>query len=344
MSTVKRASILVGRSRRPGADRQAMLRRVVSVAVAVGVVVLLAEGPNYLSRGQVDQGVTLLGLLAVAQGWNVLAGYGGQVSLGVGAFVGLGSYAATLLMIHTGVPLLVAVALAAVAGALVAVVVAVPLFRLRGPYFSVGSLALALTILAWMSNWSFSGATQPIFVPSQRIPLQTDLYHLAVAIAVIATAAVWLIARSDFGLRLMAVRDNEDAASSLGVSAFRMKFIALVISCAITSLAGGLIAVQSTSVEPFSAFGLSWTINAVVMTVVGGIGTVVGPVIGVFVIYYAIQQQLQSSPGIAELITGIVLVIIVRFAPDGLWALARQLAARGWTQVRQRRSPERANA
>jgi branched-chain amino acid transport system permease protein len=334
MSTVKRRPLSYDLDQPVKTPHRAALRRALLSAATVAVIILVAAGPDYLSKGQVYDAITLLGLVAVAQGWNLLAGYGGQVSLGVGAFVGTGSYAVTLLLTHTGVHLLVAVGLAAVAGALLAAIVAIPLFRLRGPYFAVGSLALSLAILAWMSNWSFSGATNPIFVPPLSIPLQNDLYRLAVAVGVIAMAAVWLTARSSFGLRLTAVRDNEDAASSLGVSALKVKVITLIISSAITALAGALVAIQNTSIEPNSAFGLTWTINAVVMTVVGGVGTVVGPLIGVFVIYYAIQQQLQSSPGVAELITGGVLILIIRFAPEGIWTLSRQLGANGWSRVR----------
>jgi branched-chain amino acid transport system permease protein len=291
------------------------------------VVLVLVAGPSYLSLGQLNQAVTLLGLLAIAQAWNIVAGFGGQVSLGVSAFVGVGGYAAVLLMVHAGTPLLPAMGLAAVAGGVLAAIISPAVFRLRGPYFTVGTLGLVLAIGAWMENWSYSGGTQPLLMPFSADPTPDTLYRIAMAIAVLAMLAAWMIRRSDYGLRLMAIRDNEPAATGLGVSAFRIKTIAFVISGVLTALAGALIAAQTTSVEPTSAFGLGYTIDAVVMTVIGGLGTLIGPVIGVLIVFFGIQQPLQSSAELSQLLTGVLLLVVVRFAPGGVWNLACQLAA-----------------
>jgi branched-chain amino acid transport system permease protein len=290
----------------------------------VAVLLALLAAPGYLDPGRVDQAVTVFGLVAIAQAWNIVAGFGGQVSLGVGAFAGTGGYTATLLMIHADVALLPAMGLAAVAGGLLAAVVSPAVFRLRGPYFTVGTLGLALAVQAWMQNWSFSGGTQPLSLPFALVPFEDALYRIALAVATVAMVAAWAVRRSDFGLRLMAVRDNEQAAGSLGVSAFRVKSAAFVISGAITALAGSLVAAQSASVEAGSAFGLAFTVNAVVMTVVGGIGTLIGPVVGVLVIFYGIQQQLQGSAELSQLLTGALLLAIVRFAPEGVWSAVRR--------------------
>jgi branched-chain amino acid transport system permease protein len=308
--------------------RLTSLRALAWPAVWLAAMVVLAGGPSFLSRGQLDEAVTVFGLIAIAQAWNIVAGFGGQVSLGVGAFVGTGAYAATLLMLKRGTDLLPSMLLATVLGALVALIVSPALFRLRGPYFTVGSLGLALAIAAWMENWSYSDGTQPITVPFEQVPLPETLYRYALGIAALAMLAAWVVRRSKFGLRLMAVRDDERAASTLGVSAFRVKVTAFVLSGAITALAGALVAVQTTSIEPVSAFGLTWTINAIVMTVVGGIGTLVGPVLGVLVVFYAIQQPLQDSAEISQLVTGLLLIVAVRFAPHGLWILAVHAAKR----------------
>jgi branched-chain amino acid transport system permease protein len=189
-----------------------------------------------------------------------------------------------------------------------------------------------------MENWSFSSGTQPLSLPFAQVPTENALYRMALAIAVLAMVAAWLVRRSDFGLRLMAVRDNEQAAGGLGVSAFRVKCIAFVISGTITALAGALVAAQSASVEPVSAFGLGFTVNALVMVVVGGIGTLIGPVIGVLIVFYAIQQQLQGSAELSQLLTGLLLLVIVRFAPEGVWPLARQLATAAGARVGPRSS------
>ena len=234
------------------------LRRAGSPILWIVVVLVLLAGPSYFNLGQLNDAVTLLGLLAIAQAWNIVAGFGGQVSLGVSAFVGVGGYAAVLLMLHAGTPLLPAMGLAAVAGGALAAIISPAVFRLRGPYFTIGTLGLALGIQAWMENWSYSGGTQPLLMPFSADPTPEALYRIAVAIAVVAMLAAWTIRRSDYGLRLMAIRDDERAAAGLGVSAFRIKTTAFVISSVLTALAGALIAAQTTSVQPTSAFGLSY--------------------------------------------------------------------------------------
>jgi branched-chain amino acid transport system permease protein len=309
-----------------GARTLGGLRRVAMPLAAVAIVLALLDGPSYFSAGQLDTAVTLLSLVAIAQAWNIIAGYGGQVSLGVGAFVGTGGYAATLLMIHSGMSFLPALVLAGAIGGALAAVISPAVFRLRGPYFTIGTLGLALAVQAWMENWSFSGGTQALLLPFAGVPTQNALYRTAVVIAALAMLAVWAVRSSDFGLRLMAIRDNEGAAGGLGVPAFRIKTIAFVLSCALTALAGAVIAAQSTSVEPVSAFGLNFTIDAVVMTVVGGIGTLLGPIVGVFIVFYAIQQQLQGSAELGQLLTGLLLILVVCFAPEGAWPLVGKIA------------------
>jgi branched-chain amino acid transport system permease protein len=283
------------------------------------VAAVLLASANSISLGAVNQLTTLFALIAIAQAWNMLAGYGGQTSLGVAAFTGTGGYAVTLIMLHSQISLLPAMALAALIGGLVAAVISPAVFRLRGPYFAVGTLGLALAIQAWMENWSYSGGTQPLSLPFAGIPSQQAIFRIAVLVAALTMAAAWLVRRSEFGLRLMAVRDNERAAQGLGVGAFRVKAAIFILSGALTALAGALIAVQSGSIEPVSAFGPGYTIDAVVMVVVGGAGTLVGPVIGVLVVFYAIQQQLQNSAELSQLLTGVALLVIVVIWPDGLW-------------------------
>ena len=173
-------------------------------------------------------------------------------------------------------------------------------------------------------------------MPFEDVPTQTDLFQLALALVAVTMAATWWVRRGTFGLRLMAVRDNEDAAGTLGVNAFRVKLGAFVLTSFLIGVAGGLLALRQVSIEPGAAFGLSWTINAIVMAAVGGVGTVLGPVIGVLIVYYGIQTQLESSPELSAILTGALLVVIVRFAPEGVWGLLAQTARRTFL----RRTPQ----
>ncbi len=302
---------------------------------AAAAVVLLVTASS-VSLGQINQLTTLFALIAISQAWNILAGFGGQTSLGVAAFTGTGGYTVALLMIHADMTLFEAMFLAAVAGGLLAAIFAPAVFRLRGPYFAVGTLGLALAIQAWMQNWSFSGGSQPLSLPFTGMPSQAGVYRIAIVIAALAMFAAWVVRRSEFGLRLMAIRDNERAARALGVSAFRVKTMTFILSGALTALAGGLIAIQSSSIEPVSAFGPGFTIDAVVMTVVGGLGTLVGPVVGVIVVFYGIQQRLQSSADLSQLLTGAALLVIVVLWPQGLWGAASQLSRRASAAARSR--------
>ena len=316
---------------RLGALRWVVRARDLPSAALVAVALLvIAVSAGSLSRYQLDVGFTLLTYLVLAQAWNILGGYGGQVSLAVSGFVGVGMYTTTLVLEKSSSSMAVALLASGVVGALAAAIFSFPLFRLRAAYFSVGTLALTLAAQAAVVNWSYAGATQGISVPFEDVPDQTDLFLLALGLVAVTMAATWWVRRGGFGLRLMAVRDNEDAAGTLGVDAFRVKLVAFVLTSFLIGLAGGLLALRQVSIEPGASFGLSWTINAIVMAAVGGVGTILGPVFGVFIVYYGIQTQLESNPELSSILTGALLVLIVRFAPEGVWGLLARSARRAF--------------
>ena len=286
------------------------------------VLTLVATQLNgVLSRYQLDTATTLLAFVALAQAWNILAGYSGQISLGVSAFVGTGAYAAGLAQIHLGVNYGVAMVAAALFGGALAAVLSWPLLRLRGDYFTIGTLAAALALQAWMFNWDFGGGSTGISLPFDGLPDPVMVFRLSCLVAGIAMIAAYYVARSRFGLRLKAVRDNEGAATGLGVSAFRHRLAALLLHGTLSGLVGGLIALQQVSFEPAGMLGINWTINALLMTIVGGLGTLMGPVVGAMVVYYVLTKQLASYQSLSIVIEGVLLIVIVRFAPRGLWPL-----------------------
>jgi branched-chain amino acid transport system permease protein len=295
---------------------------------SIVVALLYAAAPGRLSPGSRNELGTLLILLSIAQAWNLIGGYGGQILLGVGAFVGTGGYVTTLILIHSSLTFVPALILASLGGAFLAALVAYPLFRLRGPYFAVGSLALTLAIQAWMANWQYSGGSQPISPPFTRVVGPDTIYRMTVVLAAIAMLTVWLVRQSNFGLRLMAIRDGEAAAEGAGVLTFRTKLGAFLLTGMIMGLAGGVSALQTTAIDPGTSFGLSWTIDAIVMAVVGGMGTLLGPLVGTIVVYYGIQTHLETAGGWSQFITGALLLFVVRFAPLGLWPHAQDLVRR----------------
>lgn len=316
------------RLRSPG-PRILPLRYAVALLIVVTAMVLaVASGIDPYQR---DILTTLLLYVALAQSWNILAGFGGQVSLGISGFVGTGAYASGLVLLHTGVGYVTAVIVSALVGAALAGVLAFPLLRLRGDYFAIGSLAAALALQAAVLNWSFAGGSTGLNLPITGTPTPAVLFVLAILVAALAVLAALAVQRSSFGLRLMAVRDNEPAAVGLGVSAFGHKAAALVLSGTLSGVVGALVALQQAAFEPGGAFSISWTLNALLMTVVGGIATVLGPVVGAAVIYYGVTKQLADYQTAALVIEGLLLIAVVRLAPQGLWPLVctvlRRLAA-----------------
>jgi len=182
-------------------------------------------------------------------------------------------------------------------------------------YFAVGSLALPAAALTWAENWNFTGASQGMSLPLAAVPGPQGVYYLAAAVTLAVTAVAWALTRTRAGVRLMAIRDDEDAAAGLGVNPRTARVLAMAVSGAFTGLLGGVVALNQVIVTPDNVFGFDWTVAMLVMTIVGGIGTVVGPLAGAFVVYYLIQQQLLNYPALS----GVLLIAVVRFTRNGVW-------------------------
>lgn len=298
-------------------------RRWLGWAVVVIILVALVTGPGYLSLYTLSLGFTLFDFMILALSWNLLGGYGGQFSLGHAIFIGAGSYTVAVLLVHTGIPLYLAVLLSGVLASVIAALSGLLLLRLRSAYFSVGTLGIALAGLSWMINWSYTGGTQELSLPPSATLDYSTLYYASLSVLVLTIVCLVMLVHSSFGLRLMAVRDDEDAAAELGVNSFRVKMIAYIVSAFFIGLAGALIALQSISIEPNSAFSLNWTVNMIIMAVLGGLATTIGPLIGAVVIF-TLQQQLQSYGSWSTLVIGLLLIVVIRLAPEGIWVLVRQ--------------------
>lgn len=308
-------------------------------AVIAGLAAVASQATSMFTAYQLDTFTTLLAFAALAQAWNILAGYSGQVSLGASAFVGTGAYTAGLLEIHAGVGYPVAMLGATAAGGLLAALLAGPLLRLRGDYFSIGTLAAALALQAWAVNWGFAGGSTGLVLPDAGVPGTVETFQLACAVAAVAMVTAHCVAHSGFGMRLKAVRDDEAAATGLGVSAFRHRLAALLISGLLSGLVGGMVALQQISFEPGGMLGIGWTVNALLMTIVGGVGTVLGPVVGAITVYYLLTKQLEGYQTLSTVIEGLLLVAVVRFAPRGLWPLLTRGALRASAALTARTDP-----
>ncbi len=302
--------------------------------VVLGVLVLL---PGHIDRGTQELVLSLLIWVGVAQAWNIIGGIGGQLSLGHSVFVGAGGYTLAVLIIKGGIGWPAAVLLGGVLAATLAWLISFPLLRLSGVYFTIGSSAVALAAIAWMVTWSWTGESRGLNIPLDAVPGRGPKFQLIACLAVLTCLVAYLVLRSTFGLRLMAVRDDEGAAAALGVSPRRIKRQALVLSALLTGLMGGAVAINQVSIEPNSMFGLQWVVTALVMVIVGGTGTVWGPIIGAFVIYYLVDRALDGQPVLQALLSGVLVIVVIVLAPNGIMGLLQNGRRAAEGLIRRRR-------
>jgi branched-chain amino acid transport system permease protein len=296
--------------------------------------------------------VVALLIALVGQGWNVLAGYGGQYSFGHAAFFGTGAYVTAILQMRYGVNAWIAFALGIAGGALVGAAIGALAFRsgLKGSYFALVTLAFAEVLRILASVAPITGAGVGILIALDLRPQafqfqsRAPFYWIVLALVAIAVLIVRLIERSRFGAWLVAVRENEDAARAVGVDAARVKIAAMTISAAITAAGGGFYAQYFLFIDSGIAYGPWISIEALLAPIVGGIGTVFGPLLGALVVKTLgeiAKLVTGGAPGLDLVIYGSVLILVVAFAPQGIAGLLTQLRLR-LTRLRSS-SPERAH-
>lgn len=303
-----------------------------ALIVAVFLVAFLV--PGLLGRYETEIAFRLMLFIALAEAWNLLAGYGGLVSLGSAAFVGVGAYVFTGALNHLGVPPAVGLLAGGLAGGVLAVVVSPAVFRMRGLYFTVGTLALGEALRLFMVNVPWFGGSRGLFLDAE-FPTREGLSLWALGLLALAELLVTTYTRSRLSIILRSVRDDEDAASQLGVRIFRVKLMAFVIASVLMGMGGGLQAYKLGAVEPYGMFGLPWSIDILAMVVIGGLGLRYGAVVGaVFVI--ALAELLADYPEIHIVVTGVVLILVVRFAPRGICGLIAGIWRRSRTTAQER--------
>lgn len=271
-------------------------------------------------------GFEFLQLAALTQAWALLAGYGGVVSLAVSAMVGVGAYTTAKLSETLGLGVLASVVAAGVVAGLFAAAVSVPMFRFRGLYFTIASLVLAEALAIFMSNSDVFGGNQGVMLAGTS-PDAAQIYLYALAAAVLATGVSWWASRGKLGLGLRAIRDDEDVAGRMGVPAFRVKLIGFIFGAVIMGVVGGIQAVRVGYVEPSAAFSFNWTIETVNAGIIGGAGTVFGPLVGAG-ISVALNETLGEYAQLHLLIIGAVLILVIRLAPNGVMGVVSTVAGR----------------
>jgi branched-chain amino acid transport system permease protein len=304
----------------------------------IGLVALLVALPAFASRNLINELIFVCTMLVLAQYWNLLAGYAGLVSVGQQAFVGLGGYVLFALTVHAGLDPLAAILAAGVAAALLALPAALVVFRLRGAYFAIGTwvvaevFRLASAQIKWLGGGT--GTSLPPFVTNEVAGIgwvrsafgvstaaARDIvtYWAALTLAAGTILLVYLVLRSRYGLALAAIRDSERAAESVGVDNFRTKLKVYIVAAAGTGMVGALIYLQKARISPDAAFSvLDWTANVIFIVVIGGIGTIEGPIVGVLV-FYVLQSNLAHFGAWYLILLGVFAIVTMLFAPKGIW-------------------------
>ena len=297
------------------------------LVAALAIVPAFEPGPNTVRM--------LFGTLiwvTVSVAWNLIGGFGGQVSFGFAVFYGLGAYTAALLMSADVSPLWAFLAAGGVA-ALASLLIGLPTFRLKGPYFAIATIGVSEAVRVAMTNFSLTGGASGYRLVEKGAFRQQDHYYGALLLAVVAVAVALLVRRSRLGLALVAVREDEDAAADLGVDPFRTKLLAHAIAAALTGAAGGVHARYVAYINPQSEFAFAVSVAILIMPIIGGVGTIWGPVVGAAV-YGLVRDQITASfPELHLLIYGGMLILIVLFEPAGLLGLA----GRAWRRFGRRR-------
>jgi branched-chain amino acid transport system permease protein len=323
--------------------------RLVPAAILAGLIGLCLALPLYAGQYVLHLGVMILFFAYLGAAWNILGGYAGQFSFGHAAFFGLGAYTSTLLHVHHGLSPWIGMILAGLAATLLGLVCGSLSFRygLRGPYFALVMLAFAEMLRLLFEHWM--STTYPLGMP---IPLRgTSLadfqfkdkgWYFYVALAMLAGAIVLSarLAASRTGAYLQAIRDNEDAAEALGVDAFVHKLRAMALSAFLTGMGGTFYAQYFLTLEVSEVFGVQISVEILLSAIIGGAGTVLGPVVGAVALQLlseVTRVYIRAFSGFDLMIYGLVLIVVIIFLPHGLLdglrrpyaALVRALAPGG---------------
>lgn len=299
-------------------------RRYINGGIGIIIIIALFTLPIWGTEYYVSLFTSICLYATVGQMWNLMAGYAGQISLGQQIFIGLGGYAIAATTNFYGVPILVGLIIGAVVSGLVSMALSLILFRMKGMYFAIATWITAEALIVIFGNWTYVKGGIGMFVKAAYKLSTVDIFYMAVALVVGTLILVNYLLKSKLGLGLMAMRDNDDAAETLGVDIFKAKLVSFLMSGMITGLAGGIFYIQQISINPTSAFANAWTVAAVFIVVIGGIGTVAGPIVGAVV--YVFLRQLLTNFGagsnaftyLSMVILGIIAIAVILLAPKGI--------------------------
>ncbi|MGN6735265.1 MAG: branched-chain amino acid ABC transporter permease [Candidatus Binatia bacterium] len=296
-------------------------------SAGVGIA-LLATVPWWGSAVLVQFGINALILATLAQSWNIIGGYTGYPSFGNSVFYGLGGYGVAIAMVQYGLPFPAGLAIGISLAVGFAILLGLPVLRLRGHYFAIATLGLAEVMTAIVSNLEIAGRNVGLILP--LVKGDALFFELSLILLVVTTLAVMWISRSRFGFGLIAIRENELAAAVMGVNTTLYKILAFALCSVFAAVAGGIHAYWITYLDPGSAFDVALNVKMIIMAVFGGPGTIFGPVLGAFVLSAISEILATKVTSLASVFFGIVIVAAIVFMPRGFADLVRRFRQSGW--------------
>ncbi len=332
MSDVKEAPSV---DRAPRAREQTWQRLLPWGALVLLLVAMLGL-QSQLYIGQERTVTTILMFVALAQAWNIIGGFTGYACFGQVVFFGIGGYTTAVLMVHLQVSFWLALALSGIGAAVFGAVIGLPLLRLKGHYFAIATLGVAEGMREVVTNLpDLTGGGAGITVPTVGEDATTaylgndGFYLLFLAIAGLAVATALVISRSRFGFALRAIHQDEDAAGAMGINTTRAKVLAFAVSGLLTGLVGASYAFQQVVIFPDRLFDVEITVLMVVMVVIGGSGTVLGPLLGAVGLQYLSEYLRHNYTNAHTFILGAIIIVAVVFLPQGLVNYVREARRSG---------------
>jgi branched-chain amino acid transport system permease protein len=295
------------------------------VALIIAVVVL-ALYPEIASAYNITLWLTVLLTIVLATSWNIISGFSGYTSFGHAGFFGIGAYVGALLIFYDTVTWIPAVILSGLATSLVALVIGYPTLRLRGPYFAITMLGLSELARIVVTAWdSLTRGGLGVFLPILRDT--TPNYYAMLVLATVAVVVSYVVGTSRFGLKLRSIGDDEVAAQSMGINTTFYKMAAFVLSSFFPGAAGAIYARHTGFIDPPTVFAIVWSIRPIATAILGGQGTILGPIIGAVVLTLVSEEVWASNPNVYQIIFGGMIVLVVLFIPGGLISV---LQRSGW--------------
>lgn len=291
-------------------------KQVIRIALGIMILVFLVILPLVIEKDStINLSILILLYITLASSWNILGGYTGQTNLGHAAFFGLGTLVTRLLWM-SGQPLILGLLAGGLVAVVFALIIGIPAFKLRGAYFAIGTLALAQILNVTVGNVLpvISALPAQYLVTYELMPR----YYLFLALALLTVGAAYILVNSRLGLGMMAVREEEEAAESLGISALRHKLLALATSAFFAGLAGGAFAYYHVSYYYQFPFGPVWTFDSLMMAYIGGTGTIIGPIIGA--VFFVVVKEVLALTLVEVHLTvfGVLFILVVLFLPGGI--------------------------